>query len=55
MQKGKKSLQISTLILKDEYYAKQSICFVEDTFGKSKLSKHQAEELKKSIDEHKEV
>lgn len=58
---------ISSLITKDEYYAKQSIRFVEDTFGGSlpkfltafiggnKLSKHQAEELKKLIDEHKEV
>ncbi len=58
---------VSSLITKDEYYAKQSIRFVEDTFGESlpkfltafigakKLSKHQAEELKKLIDEHKEV
>lgn len=58
---------VSSLISKDEYYAKQSIRFVEDTFGGSlpkfltafiggrKLSKHQAEELKKLIDEHKEV
>ena len=58
---------VSSLITKDEYYAKQSIRFVEDTFGGSlpkfltafiggsKLSKHQAEELKKLIDEHKEV
>ncbi|HBX47316.1 MAG TPA: BlaI/MecI/CopY family transcriptional regulator [Clostridiaceae bacterium] len=58
---------VSSLISKDEYYAKQSICFVEDTFGGSlpkfltafiggrKLSKHQAEELKKLIDEHKEL
>ena len=67
MQKAKKSLQISILISKDEYYAKQSIRFVEDTLGESlpkfltafmgakKLSKHQAEELKKLTDEHKEV
>ena len=58
---------VSSQITKDEYYAKQSIRFVEDTFGGSlprfltafisnkKLSKHQAEELKKLIDEHKEV
>ena len=58
---------VSSLITMDEYYAKQSIRFVEDTFGGSlpkfltafiggnKLSKHQAEELKKLIDEHKEV
>ena len=56
---------VSSQITKDEYYAKQSIRFVEDTFGGSlpkfltafiggnKLSKHQAEELKKLIDEHK--
>jgi BlaI family penicillinase repressor len=58
---------VSSVITKDEYYAKQSIRFVEDTFGGSlpkfltafisgkKLSKHQAEELKRLIDEHKEV
>ena len=58
---------VSSLITKDNYYAKQSIRFVEDTFGGSlpkfltafiggrKLSKHEAEELKKLIDEHKEV
>ncbi|TCO72150.1 BlaI/MecI/CopY family transcriptional regulator [Marinisporobacter balticus] len=58
---------VSSLITKDEYYAKQSIRFVEDTFGGSLpkfltafiggkiLSKHQAEELKRLIDEHKEV
>ncbi|MDF2540575.1 MAG: BlaI/MecI/CopY family transcriptional regulator [Herbinix sp.] len=57
---------VSSLITKDEYYTKQSIRFVEDTFGGSlpkfltsfigakKISKHQAEELKKLIDEHKE-
>lgn len=57
---------VSSLITKDKYYAKQSIRFVEDTFGGSlpkfltafigtkKLSKHQAEELKKLIDEYKE-
>ncbi|HBD64972.1 MAG TPA: BlaI/MecI/CopY family transcriptional regulator [Clostridiales bacterium] len=58
---------VTSLITKDEYYAKQSICFVEDTFGGSlpkfitafisgkKLSERQAEELKRLIDEHKEV
>ena len=58
---------VSSLITKDEYYAKQSIRFVEDTFGGSlpkfltafigtkSLNKSQVEELKKLIDEHKEV
>ena len=58
---------VSSLITKDGYYAKQSIRFVEDTFGGSlpkfliafigakSLNKHQAEELKKLIDEHKGV
>ncbi len=58
---------VSSLVTKEEYYSDQSIRFVEDTFGGSlpkfltafinskKLSKHQAEELKKLIDEHKEV
>jgi len=58
---------VSSLISKDEYYANQSIRFVEDTFGGSlpkfltsfisgkKLSNHQAEELKRLIDEHREV
>lgn len=58
---------VSSLIKKDEYYSKQSIRFVEDTFGGSlpkfltsfisgkKLSEHQAEELKRLIDEHKEA
>jgi len=58
---------VTSLITKDEYYAKQSIRFVEDTFGGSlpkfltafisgkKLNNHQAEELKRLIDEHKEV
>jgi len=62
-----KNAVVSSLITKDEYYARQSRRFVEDTFGGSlpkfltafisgkKLSKHQAEELKKLIDEHKEV
>jgi len=54
---------VSSLITRAEYYAKQSIRFVEDTFGGSlpkfltafisgiKLSKQQAEELKRLIDE----
>jgi BlaI family penicillinase repressor len=58
---------VSSQITRDEYYAKQSIRFVEDTFGGSlpkfltafisgrRLSKQQAEELKRLIDEHKEV
>mgnify|MGYP000896134141 CR=1 FL=1 len=58
---------VSSVITKDEYYANQSIRFVEDTFGGSlpkfltafiggkKLSDHQAEELKKLIDEYKGV
>ncbi|QOR34846.1 BlaI/MecI/CopY family transcriptional regulator [Clostridium sp. 'deep sea'] len=58
---------VTSLINKDEYNAKQGIRFVEDTFGGSlpkfltafirtkKLSNRQAEELKKLIDEHKEV
>lgn len=58
---------VSSLITKEEYYAKQSIRFVEDTFGGSlpkfltafigakSLNNRQAEELKKLIDEHKEV
>ncbi len=62
-----KNAVVSSLISKDEYYSKQSIRFVEDTFGGSlprflsafisgkKLSKQQAEELKRLIDEHKEV
>ena len=57
---------VSSLIKKDEFFAKQSRLFVEDTFGGSlpkfltafigrkKLNEHQAEELKKLIDEHKE-
>lgn len=57
---------VTSLIHKDEYDAKQSQRFVEDTFGGSlpkfltafmgtkKLSKRQADELKKLIDEHKE-
>ncbi|HOL92602.1 MAG TPA: BlaI/MecI/CopY family transcriptional regulator [Clostridiales bacterium] len=58
---------ISSQITKDEYYSNLSIHFVEDTFGGSlpkfltafiggrKLSNNQVEELKKLIDEHKEV
>jgi BlaI family penicillinase repressor len=58
---------VSSVITRDEYYSKQSIRFVEDTFKGSlpmfltafirgkKLSKHQAEELKRLIDEHREV
>lgn len=58
---------VSSLITKEEYYAKQSIRFVEDTFGGSlpkfltafigakSLNKHQVEELKKLIDDHREV
>lgn len=58
---------VTSQITKDEYYAKQSLRFVEDTFGGSlpkfltafigakKLSKHQAEELKMLIDNYKEV
>ena len=57
---------VSSQMKKEEYDANQSIHFVEDTFGGSlpkfltafiggsKLSKRQAEELKKLIDEHKE-
>lgn len=56
---------ISSVITKEEYYAKQSVRFVEDTFGGSlpkfltafigakKLNRQQADELKKLIDEHK--
>lgn len=61
-----KNAVISSLVKRDEFYAMQSISFVEDTFGGSlpkfltafiggkKLSSHQAEELKKFIDEHRE-
>ena len=56
---------VSSVIRKDEYYAKQSVRFVEDIFegslpkfltafiGVKKLNRQQAEELKKLIDEHK--
>ncbi|WP_265446698.1 BlaI/MecI/CopY family transcriptional regulator [Acetivibrio straminisolvens] len=62
-----KDAMVTSLITKDEYYAKQSVLFVEDTFGGSlpkfltafisgkKISKQQAEELKRLIDEHKEA
>ena len=58
---------VTSLISRDEYYAKQSIWFVDDTFGGSlpkfltafisgkKISRQQAEELKRMIDEHKEA
>lgn len=61
-----KEAVVTSLISKDKYYANQSVRFVEDTFGGSlprfltsfissgKLSKQQAEELKRLIDEHKE-
>ncbi len=58
---------VTSLITKNEYYSKQSIRFVDDTFGGSlpkfitafiggkKLNDKQAEELKKLIDDHKEA
>jgi BlaI family penicillinase repressor len=58
---------VTSQITRDEYYARQSIRFVEDTFGGSlpkflaaffsgrKLSKHQAEKIKRLINEHNEV
>ncbi len=58
---------VSSLIKKDEFYARQSRLFVEDAFagslpkfltafiGGRKLSERQAEELKKLIDAHKEA
>lgn len=57
---------VSSVIKRDEYYARQSIHFVDDTFGGSlpkfiaafmgekKLSKQQVAELKKLIDEYDE-
>ena len=57
---------VTSLIKRDDFYAKQSRRYVEDTFGGSlpkfitsfiggkKLSKKQAEELLRLIDEHKE-
>lgn len=56
---------VTSLIKKDDFYSRQSMRFVEDTFGGSlpkfltafiggkKLSDRQAEELKKLIDEHR--
>ena len=58
---------VSSLISREGYYGQQSIRFVEDTFGGSlpkfltafigekNLSKKQALELKKLIDQHEEV
>jgi len=58
---------VTSLMTRDEYPTKQSIIFVKDTFRGSlpqfitafisdkKLSKYQAEELKKLTDRHKEV
>jgi predicted transcriptional regulator len=58
---------VTSLLKKDAFYAKQSRRFVEDAFGGSlprfltafidgeKLSDDQADELKRLIDEHKEV
>ncbi len=58
---------VYAVITKKQYQEKQSIKFVEDTFGGSlpkfltafmggrKLNSHQAEELRKIIDEYKEV
>lgn len=57
---------VSSVISKDEYYSKQSVSFVEDTFGGSlpkfltsfissrKIGKQEAEELKRLIDDYKE-
>ena len=57
---------VTSLLKKDEFYARQSRWLVEDAFGGSlprfltafiggkKLSDRQAEELKKLIDEYKE-
>lgn len=56
---------VTSVLKKDEFYAKQSRRFVEDTFGGSlpkfltafiggkKLSDRQAEEIKKMIDENR--
>jgi len=58
---------VLALVSKDDYYASQSVRFVEDTYGGSlpkfltafmggkKISSRQAEDLKKLIDEHKET
>jgi predicted transcriptional regulator len=57
---------VTSLIKKDEFYAKQSRDYIEETFegslpkffsafvSNSKLNKKQAEELKRLIDEHEE-
>jgi len=57
---------VTSLISRDEYYSRQSVRFVEDTFGGSlpkfltafisgkKISRQQVEELKRLIDEYKE-
>ena len=56
---------VTSVFKKDEFYAKQSRDYVEETFGGSlpkflaafvggKLNAKQAEELKRLIDEHKE-
>lgn len=61
-----KNAIVSSRLKKNELYARQSRRFVEDTFGGSlpkfltafigeeKLTEHQAEELKKLIDDYKE-
>lgn len=58
---------VTSLLKKDEFYSRQSRRFVEDIFGGSlpkfltafiggnSLSDRQVEELKKLIDQHKEV
>ncbi len=57
---------VTSVLKKEEFFAKQSVQFVEDTFGGSlpkfltafiggkKLNKEQAEELKKLIDQYEE-
>ncbi len=57
---------VTSIISKEEFYSKQSVQFVEDTFGGSlpkfftafiggkKINKEQAEELKKLIDQYEE-
>lgn len=57
---------VSSLLKREEFYARQSRRFVEDTFGGSlpmflaafiggnRLSDRQADELKRLIDQHKE-
>lgn len=62
-----KNTIVSSLVNRNKYYANQSILFVEDTFGGSlpkflaafigakRINDQQAEELKKLIDEHKEI